>query len=59
VPAKRLNPTTLAVEADPDVPGGAWDVRLIVLHGLPGVVGRDGEGRWEIPFNFDVRFSAD
>ena len=59
VPAKRFNGTTWAVEDDVDFPGaGGWDVRLVVLRQPPGLVGRDDAGRWQIPFNFDVRFSA-
>lgn len=43
------------VDDDPDV--AAWDVRLVVLMQPPGIVGRDESGRWNISFNFDVRFS--
>lgn len=57
IAGKTLDDQTGQVVDDPST---AWDIRLIVLHaGPPGIVGRDGEGRWEIPFNFDVRFSAD
>lgn len=60
IAGKKLDPESGDVIADPDV--AAWDVRLIVFtSGPPGIVSRGDAsqgGRWEIAFNFDVRFSA-
>jgi hypothetical protein len=37
---------------------GAWLVHNINAMGVPGIVGRDGDGRYQASFNFDVRFEA-
>lgn len=61
IAAKTLDAVSGDVIDDVAMPGG-WDIRLIVLtSGPPGVIGREDAtsgGRWQISFNFDVRFTA-
>jgi len=39
-----------------DDPGVSYEVRLVIPQQTPGVTGRDERGRWNVTFNFDVRF---
>ncbi len=66
IDSKKLDAGTGDVIDDASIPEG-WDIRLIVLiSGMPGVIGRGdassgggaGGGRWQISFNFDVRVSS-
>ncbi len=56
VAGKKIDATTGGVVNDTGVT--TWNIRLIVLQQPPGLIGRDDAGRWEIAFNFDVRFTA-
>lgn len=58
IPGKKLNtPGQLpGVVADDVV--SEWTIHGLALDAPPGAIGRDDAGRWEISFNFHVRFTA-
>jgi hypothetical protein len=56
IDAKMIDGTTGGVVADDSI---NWGIRLVMLRQVPAVISRDTErGKFEVAFNFDVRFDG-